>query len=266
MYRHTWTLAVEEQFYLIWPFLARSAGRRGLPILIVPMLILPVILRAFDVFPHLLVTRCDGLSLGALLAWILLDRERLERNRRAFALGFAVVAIVAISCPLWSRPLFSLARTARPAWAWHMIEPSLRTSQISLFYFGIVGFVVCRAGTQALSVLRRPRLVHAGQISYGLYLYHPFIFTAVVLIHNALGFRGSLQMDGLKLVACYVAASLSWRYVEQPILGLKSRFSYASPYPSCTPHPHLLLQASPPSARPTSQERWQLSERPDNTP
>ena len=69
-YRHTWTLAIEEQFYLFWPIAVLAMGRRRLPYLLIPMVFVPIACRVMGFFPHLLITRCDGLVLGSLLAWI----------------------------------------------------------------------------------------------------------------------------------------------------------------------------------------------------
>ncbi len=90
--RHTWTLAIEEQFYLFWPVMVGLAGRRWLVGISVPLAVAPVVMRSLGYFPHLLLTRCDGLALGAILAGLLFDQGRVERNRRRFQAGFAGVS------------------------------------------------------------------------------------------------------------------------------------------------------------------------------
>ncbi len=95
--RHTWTLAIEEQFYLFWPVLVGLAGRRWLLAISLPMLLAPVVMRSMGFFPHLLLTRCDGLALGAILAGLLFDQARVERNRRRFQVGFAAVFALALA-------------------------------------------------------------------------------------------------------------------------------------------------------------------------
>ena len=76
MFVHTWTLAIEEQFYLLWPVLLCRAGRRTLLGVILTFAALPTVGRALGYSPYLLLTRCDGLALGALLASLTCDADR----------------------------------------------------------------------------------------------------------------------------------------------------------------------------------------------
>ena len=118
-----------------------------------------------------------------------------------------------------------------------MIEFSLNHSRMAVAYFGLVGLVVCFSGHRYLAVLRSRLLGYTGQISYGLYLYHPIVFTAVRLIWHRLGWRESLAVDGLRVAASFAVASLSWRYIERPLLRLKDRFQYREPQASLAgPH------------------------------
>src|SRR5207237_331276 len=70
---HTWTLAIEEQFYLLWPLLVVLAGRRLIP-LAIALATASVLLRSLGVHWWTLAARGDGLALGGLLAAILPDR------------------------------------------------------------------------------------------------------------------------------------------------------------------------------------------------
>jgi peptidoglycan/LPS O-acetylase OafA/YrhL len=256
---HTWTLAIEEQFYLFWPLVVRAVGRRGLLILGLPLLAMPTALRFAGLEPYLLLTRCDGLVLGALLAAILADRGRLERHRSAFGIALAVVALVA------ALPLASLA----PGPAWGRLASSLWLGRIAVVYACVVGLIVVYAGCPALRPLRARRLGAIGQMSYGLYLYHPLVFLLVGMAHDALGFHHPVRMDLVKLAVAFGVAWLSWRHVERPILALKGRFSYEPPPgepgadriehpPDHTHRAHPGLIGSPhtrPSSTPTGQRR-----------
>jgi peptidoglycan/LPS O-acetylase OafA/YrhL len=226
LYRHTWTLAIEEQFYVFWPLLVLVTGRRYLWVAIVPLLVAPTLLRTWDFFPHLLATRCDGLALGALLAFLLGDRDRLERRRPAYGLAFALVTLAALGYPAWRAPIIAPIQRAWPGQAWPLISSSLNTLRICVLYFGVVGLLLCYSGHALLRPLRDRRLCYLGQISYGLYLYHPFVFTACTLIHFALGLDGSWWIDALKVAVCIGVAALSWAFVERPLLALKDRLTY----------------------------------------
>jgi peptidoglycan/LPS O-acetylase OafA/YrhL len=245
IYRHTWTLAIEEQFYLFWPLLVRALGRRYLPALILPLVVLPTVMRSCGFIGHMLLTRCDGLALGALLAVLLLDRRRVDRWRPAFQAAFGLVIVLAMSYPAWAPALWRAAVAAWPGHPWHMTLPSVDTLRICVLYFGVVGTVLCTSGAPWLAVLRDGRLQYLGRISYGLYLYHPLVFTIVMLAHFRLGLRASVWIDLFKLAACLGVSAASWRFVEKPILALKDRFAYRRSSPLDRNEMALIDQARP---------------------
>ncbi|HEV3164707.1 MAG TPA: acyltransferase [Isosphaeraceae bacterium] len=257
MFDHTWTLAIEEQFYLFWPLLVAVAGRRFLLWLAIPLLATPVVMRSWGFAGHLLLTRCDGLALGALLAALLFDRGRLERHRRAFIAGFALVATTSLSYPLWRVPAFAPAIGAWPGQNWPLIVFSIDRLRISLLFSAVVGMVLCGQGHRLLAPLRERTLCHLGQISYGLYLYHPVVFGAVgLVVYHAIGVRGALWLDGLKLVACVVVAKLSWTYFEQPLLALKERFAYQPEAIPTTPPAPVPLDSVLDATQPGDTRKW----------
>ncbi len=87
MFVHSWSLAIEEQFYLLWPLLVYRAGWKRLAVLIPPLLVVPIVLRARGFDDHLLLARCDGLGMGALMAGLLNDRARWSAIARPSARG-----------------------------------------------------------------------------------------------------------------------------------------------------------------------------------
>jgi peptidoglycan/LPS O-acetylase OafA/YrhL len=234
LFEHTWTLAAEEQFYLVWPLLLLLAGRRSLVPLALGFVACPVVLRTAGLRPNMLLTHSDGLALGGLLAALLHDRARLDRHRAAFRLGFALVGAATALAPRWGRLLPSASLAGLVHGAWPRINPlrmeaSLFLLRAGVVYTCLIGLVVCSAGHPLLAPLRRRRVCYVGSISYGLYLYHPLIFWVVGLARLALGFRGSVWVDVVRVAACFAVASLSWRFVEQPLLRLKDRFTYGDP-------------------------------------
>ncbi len=226
LFLHSWTLAIEEQFYLLWPILAFRRGRRTVVLLALPFVIVPLILRARGLFPNLLLTRCDGLALGAILAGVLHGSERAPERIRSLRWVFAAIGLAALSEPFWRGLVLAPLQARWPGLTWHLVLYSVETSRVTLFHFALVGFVVCMAGHPLLALLRRRRLVALGTISYGIYLYHLLVFAAVTLVHVHLGIKGSIWIDMGKIAASIGVAALSWKYVERPILAYKDRFLY----------------------------------------
>ena len=228
---HTWTLAIEEQFYLFWPLAVGVLGRRGLLFATPLLLAVPIALRFTGLCPYLLLSRCDGLLLGALLAAVLVDRGRLARNRRAFGLAFAAVAVVA---------------AVAVAVPWGPLGASTRHAWLNLAFASAVGLIVLHAGHPALRPLRARWLVGVGTMSYGLYLYHPFVFGAVGAAQYRLGIHGHFVTEVVKLVVTFAVAGLSWRFVERPLLAFKDRFPYDLEKRSNVPVPHFGKSRSEP--------------------
>lgn len=221
MFIHTWTLAIEEQFYLLWPLLLRRTGRRTTLAVVLMFAVMPTVGRVLGYSPYLLLTRCDGLALGALLSVVLSDRERVARRLFAYRAAFATIGLTALIVP----ELTGLASTS--------LGPAFFTTRASIVYFGLAGLTLCLQGHPALRPLRDRRLCYIGSVSYGLYLYHPLVFGALPkfykkIVFRQLGLTSELLMNVTMVAVCFLLAELSSRFVEGPILALKDRLTFGS--------------------------------------
>ena len=103
---------------------------------------------------------------------------------------------------------------------------------LNALFFGLIGVVILNAGRGWLVFLRSRLLVYLGTISYGLYLYHIPVLFAVEAMFRKLGSghsfdaRRPLFRSIIELTVSITVASLSWRFIEKPVLGLKGRFHY----------------------------------------
>lgn len=232
---HAWTLSIEEQFYLAWPFLALALGRRWLWWAIPPILGMAVWARLH--FPRgdlTLLGHCDVLALGGLLALLLDDRggSRSLSGRARVGLGAGMGLAGALGLAWWVWGPSALERWG-PSW-WDADRRKLWTEALEFSargwtYFGLVGLVALDAGRGSgwLAPLRWRWLTGLGMISYGLYLYHPIVFALISAFHNrVLGIGGSDVINAIKLGAAIGAAWLSWRWIEEPLLRRKDRFPY----------------------------------------
>ncbi|WP_338017767.1 acyltransferase family protein [Streptomyces adustus] len=208
-FQHFWSLAVEEQFYLLWPLLlllswgwARRGGRLALPLVICCLVSFWLSVEVTASSPpwayfgsH---TRFWELGAGALLA---LAAERLTRLPAAVAapLTWAGLACVVLAAVRYD--------TATPFPGYHALLPVLGAGLV------LAGGCAPARGDARLLLAARP-LVRLGGLSYGWYLWH---WPALVIVPAALG----RPLDGAwALVLCLLALPLAWatlRLVENPV-------------------------------------------------
>ncbi|WP_299841270.1 acyltransferase family protein [uncultured Jannaschia sp.] len=206
---HTWTLAVEEQYYLLLPLflllVARFLGRRY----VVPIIVVSVLSFGLSVWGavrydsatfYLLPTRAWEFGLGSLAAVAgLADRGSARMRVTGALLGTALVA--------WS--IFGLDEHATFPGA-NAIYPAL----------GAMLLIACAEGTPVGRVLSTRLVVAIGRISYSLYLWHwPIIVFWKLRIDPALDVRDVAAICALSLLA----AGLSYVFVEEPFRGRSMR-------------------------------------------
>lgn len=231
-FNHSWSLAIEEQFYLLWPFAVMWLGRRKLlgltGLLFGFALASRAGLLAVTDNPALMEAslpgQLDALSAGAGLAVLLhsgVDVRSVSRK--------AVLVMAASGMAL----LFLVHRNGLDSYwhpdSWATQPQNLPTlSLLALFFASLIA--VALAGAPLLSALLRSSLLrHIGKISYGIYMFH---FPIFVLVDKTLWklFPGEpnwavhLAHPLGKVVLTYLLALASWRIVESRLLSLKARF------------------------------------------
>jgi peptidoglycan/LPS O-acetylase OafA/YrhL len=216
---HTWTLALEEQFYLIWPALVLLGGRRWTCLLASALAIAALEARVAGAYWWVLAGRCDGFALGGLLAAILAgpDADRARRSARSWAVVLGALAILLCA---------GLAATGRLMVAGGTVTTPLRVTIASLGSFALVALVVCHAGHPLLAPLRTRLLVYLGTISYGIYLYHYLIIKLCAAVGNSWNLGTGPALWLTEIVLTLAAAVTSWHLIERPILRIKDRFQY----------------------------------------
>jgi peptidoglycan/LPS O-acetylase OafA/YrhL len=222
---HLWSLSVEEQFYIVWPFLLLagvklvherplpSGVRPRLAILTIAGAIASTILMAvlyepsFD--PSRLYfgtdTRAGGLLFGAALAMVWPSRKLSRRiapqaRNTLDALGVAGLLIIALM--IW--------RTGE-------LSPFLYRGGFAILSLATVMVLMplthpaCRLG----AVLGAPPLRWVGVRSYGIYLWQ----TPIIVLTTPQGVQhhDDLVRGLLQVAAIFAVAALSWRFVEEPI-------------------------------------------------
>ncbi|HWA26415.1 MAG TPA: acyltransferase [Lacunisphaera sp.] len=230
----TWSLAVEEQFYLILPFLIRFVPVRLLPPLLLALTLLAPVLRTMlhawaplsqaQVGSYtLLPCRWDSLLLGVLAAWAI-------RDQRTSAWLQARPGLLRVACLLLAAAPLALA--------WYsprLYSIPMRTVGYTLFSLLFACAVVCGhfGVLPGQRVLEGRWLRWMARISYAFYLVHipiaNLVFHLTVHHTRTLDSPRDVGLMAASLAASLTAAALSWKILEKPILDFGRRFSYLAP-------------------------------------
>jgi peptidoglycan/LPS O-acetylase OafA/YrhL len=242
-FQHTWTLAIEEQFYLVWPLLIVGLGRRAVLPMSIALVAISIVARGLGFGQWILLTQADGFGLGGLLAVAFADSARLDRSWSRYRVGFAVSGIAAAGFAAVGPKLLATIGIGSRLWS-----ASFKLFAINVVFFSVVGLVSRYSGHRLLKPLRARLLVYLGQISYGIYLYHYILLCAIRTLLDHAGLGRPWWSDLGIFAATLGISALSWAYVERPILKLKDRFAYrTTPDPA---HPAIRPAAVGPEFEP----------------
>jgi len=221
---HLWSLAMEEQFYLIWPLVVYYMPKRGLAILCLVLLAMGTGLR--NMTDHVV---GNELSVAAYtLPFCRMD-------------GLAIGAFVAVALRLgWLQSLpykFWIARILFCWTGWEILQIFLHGTEHRLYtlspiLFASILFLALNPDTRAATrrVCENAFLQHLGKYSYGLYVFHHMFEYAWKRGFGdwllASGWPPVLAQTTYILLAfggTYLLARASWALIERPFLRLKKR-------------------------------------------
>jgi peptidoglycan/LPS O-acetylase OafA/YrhL len=218
-----WSVSVEEQFYLFWPWFVRYVPRRRIVIIPIVMIAVAFITRAFLTFDlHRLLwnytfARLDPIAVGILIA--LIPGLNPGRMLRPILVLFGIAS--------W---LFAAGWCGLP-YEHDILKISIGYPAIAL---GSGAFLLAALGAKNLGRISAPvrLLVYLGKISYGLYVYNTIAYsTAALLVLGRLLPESGRSWPALSLYAIaafglnVAFAAVSYRWLESPFLRLKKRFT-----------------------------------------
>jgi peptidoglycan/LPS O-acetylase OafA/YrhL len=252
---HLWSLAIEEQFYLVWPLLVLLLRERNLKEAIVGLFLFLPFIRSVCLslgLPVYFLTsftlcRMDGLLLGALISLLLrdglLEKIRLPQFSRViqrldWTVTILLAAFVVLYCILRNDQFLFNALT----WPWY--GQCIGYSLVSLPLAYIVFRSIAHGPNRLKRILEVRPLRAVGKYSYALYLLHaPIIFRggALFQIPDVLkslppqwSFVTSIYIILLQFTVSILAAMLSWHILEKHFLKLKKYFRYRPASPETT--------------------------------
>lgn len=232
MTAHLWTLAVEEQFYLVLPLALLFLPKQLLGPVLVGSIAAALVFRAIISltvsgtldFDNLIpIASLDALAGGALLALVQREAGPIKWQR---LLAWSVpVAVLLELLPLPRSFTFTVGQAI-------LLLPMVAI--IAGASSGIGGYVG--------SVLNNRTLVALGRISYGIYLYHLFVAFALIKLARFVGLGGPRYSPAFFVIASsltVVVAAASWFIIERPALSLRRYFrrSAAGPLIPAAPRP-----------------------------
>lgn len=226
---HFWSLAVEEQFYLVWPWVVLFMPRRSLPWVVLAMICSTPAFRfvaltlkfQVNTILHLPTFWLDALGLGALLA-IVTDpgfglRDWLAHGRRV-ALAAGVVLVAASTALLYHHRMYTVSITVN-----------------SLGYALVFAWLVGRAaeGFEGMTgrVMTSKPLLWIGAISYGIYVYHYILRTYAMTLEGLPTLPSPLLRAAVLGSLSILLAAVSFYVYERPLNQLRRFFDYRAKAP-----------------------------------
>ncbi len=241
---HFWSLAIEEQFYLVWPAVVLIFSRKALMRICAALVVAAAISRlavadlgiAQPMASFFTLSRVDGLALGALVAlWArgTMGTEQMHHAARQIAIVFlALLAII----------LLAMSRHWAGTLPGYLLDPV----HLILFAAVLVMAVAAPVGGWVRSAFSTRWLVFFGKYSYALYVFH---YMMLPLFHRIVPMECMTRLChsfvvgvAVRVVVCttlsLIVSLLSWHLLEKHFLALKKYFVPAprrQPVPAAEP-------------------------------
>jgi len=220
---HYWSLAVQEQFYFLWPLVVLAMPRRWFLPMMAAFIVFGLGFRIACILENTttlarwvtLFGCIDSFAVGALVAY-LRQSQFLDKMWQSKTLLFAM-PLAACACFFLGRALMTLPEGN--VWL------ALTESVDAIFLAWVLAASLTGMQPRYARVLSWSPLVYLGKISYGIYVYHVFIIVLVSPLLVPYGMSEDHNAFGrivVLLALTLAVSSLSWHWLEQPFLAWKA--------------------------------------------
>jgi peptidoglycan/LPS O-acetylase OafA/YrhL len=232
---HFWSLAVEEQFYVVWPWLIVLLSDKKIKIICGLLIISAALLRgvimhyypqeASSLAYELTCVRWDALAIGALLAYACSQQSIPARMNKYFMLYSVFLLVWFVAVVLLYRDFKAVA----PGLA--LLNQTLAALSGAAIIF-ICAYDKKTRFAAVKKMLANKMLCHLGRYSYAMYILHLIVAAGLYRFQSALNktvFENNLMVGEFALLVAtifliYILARLSWVLIESPLLKLKRFF------------------------------------------
>ncbi len=236
---HFWSLSVEEQFYILWPLLIFLTPKKHIKKLFLAVILLGPVFRLIITYVyrlHLFPFLSDNMPLAvyalpfshldAFAFGAYISRFKLPHPKPQLLFLLFFIPLIGFSASYLSTG--DIGEVSALGYAWPLGNGLKQIWGYSLmdYFFALLIFAVVNEGL-FVRLLEMKFMRYMGKISYGLYVYHFPVIWFVTRIRD-LGITDEPIAKLLTLLISFpltlLIASLSYRYIEKPILDLKDRW------------------------------------------
>jgi peptidoglycan/LPS O-acetylase OafA/YrhL len=213
-FSHTWSLSVEEQFYLIWPWLILFINKKYFKYLFAVFILFGPVssfisMKIYHGLSPILLPNCfDSFGIGGLYAYCSMSPERMRKFKNGLRFAFPIALCMYVYWKLAAATGYIglgdgiFNRTINSIMAIWLIDHIINSK--SKFW-------------------EIPLLIRIGKISYGIYLFH----IPVSMIINSLHISNNLYIIyAIKLSALLLISYCSYYFFELKVMALKKKFTY----------------------------------------
>lgn len=225
---HFWSLAIEEQFYLVWPFIVWRLARKQIELAALCGMVLAPFIR-IAIYVHYgdlrdivenPFCRMDSLLSGALLASLVRRQSRLVKSPQVWECLWLFLSLAIIAGGF---------ANVLPLQLLH--SPLIVATSLAIVCSGMVcvAFLERNSAAPLQKILRFPALVFCGKYSYGMYVFHvPLLWLLARFLtarKPAASYPAFVLLSVCTVALTIAVAKLSFDYFEAPFLRWKTKFA-----------------------------------------